>query len=125
MSPLCSAHLVRWALIAIYSRLTFKDFCIVTALDERDNVYFQSKASAFLLPFIKDSVSHLDGCGSVGWVSPGRVKGCPSDSQGTHLGCRFGPQSGRYERQLVDVSLLHGCFSPLSPSLPVSLKIHT
>ena len=44
-------------------------------------------------------------------------------SQGTCPGCRPGPQLGACERQPVDVSLAHRCFSPLlSPSLPLSLK---
>ena len=34
------------------------------------------------------------------------------------LGCRPGPQLGEFERQLIDVSLRHQCFSPsLCPSL--------
>ena len=40
-------------------------------------------------------------------------------SQGTHLGCRPGPQLGAHERQPhIDVSL------PLSSSLPLSLEIN-
>ena len=36
-----------------------------------------------------------------------------------------GPQLGAWERQLINVSLTHGCLSPsLSPSLPLSLKIN-
>ena len=43
--------------------------------------------------------------------------------QGTCLGSRFGPQSGRVQ-EAVDVSLSHCCFSPsLSPFLPFSVKI--
>ena len=44
-------------------------------------------------------------------------------SQSTHLGCWPGSQSGACERQPIDVSLAHQCFSPsLSPSFPLSLK---
>ena len=39
--------------------------------------------------------------------------------QGTCLGGRFRPYQGVYKKQPIDVSLLHGCFSP---SLPLSLK---
>ena len=42
-------------------------------------------------------------------------------SQSTCLGCRPGPWLGVCERQPVDVSLTHQCFSP---SLPISLKIN-
>ena len=49
----------------------------------------------------------------VGWIP----------SQGTFLGCGFGPGRGAYKRQLVNVSPSHQCFSPsLSPSLFLSLK---
>ena len=45
--------------------------------------------------------------------------------QGTCLGCAFGPRSGAYETQPIDVFPSHLCFSPsLSPSLPLSLKIN-
>ena len=45
--------------------------------------------------------------------------------QGTCLGCGPGPLMGACERQPVDVSLTHGCFSPsLSSPLPHSLKIN-
>ena len=44
-------------------------------------------------------------------------------SQGTCLGFRPGPHLGAHERQPIDVSLTHLCFSPsLSPSLPFSLN---
>ena len=43
--------------------------------------------------------------------------------QGTCVGGRFGPWSSVYWRQLIDVSLSHGCFSPsLSPCLSLSLE---
>ena len=46
-------------------------------------------------------------------------------SQGTYLGCGPGLQLGACERQPIDVSLTHGCFSPsLSPACPLSLKIN-
>ena len=45
-------------------------------------------------------------------------------SQGTCLGYRPGPQLAARKRQLIDVSLTHQYFSPLSPSLPSSLKIN-
>ena len=41
--------------------------------------------------------------------------------QGTRLDCRFVPQLGEREKQLIDVCLSHRCFSP---SLPFSLKIN-
>ena len=45
-------------------------------------------------------------------------------SQGTCLDCRSGPQLGAFERQPVNVPIVHQCFSPFpSPSLPLSLKI--
>ena len=45
--------------------------------------------------------------------------------QGMCLGCGPGLQLGMCERQPIDVSLAHRCFSPsLSPSLPCSLKIN-
>ena len=46
-------------------------------------------------------------------------------NQGTCLGWGPGPWLGVCERQPVDVSLTHQCFSSsLSPSLPISLKIN-
>ena len=45
--------------------------------------------------------------------------------QSTYLGWGPGPQLGVWERQLIDVSLPHQCFSPFpSPSLPLSPKIN-
>ena len=45
--------------------------------------------------------------------------------QGARLDCGFGPRQGTYEKQSINVSLSHKCFSPfLSPSLPLSLKIN-
>ena len=65
------------------------------------------------------SVAQWIGC----WPVDQKVAGC-IPSQGTCLGCGPGPQVGVYERQLIDVSFVHRCFSPsLSPSLPLSLKI--
>ena len=47
-------------------------------------------------------------------------------SQSTCLGCGPGPQLGVWERQLIDVSLVHRCFSPsLSPFLPLPLVVNT
>ena len=43
-------------------------------------------------------------------------------SQGTCLGCGPGPQLGACERQLINVSLIHQCFSYLSFSLPSRLS---
>ena len=44
-------------------------------------------------------------------------------SEGTCLSCSLVPSWGMYERQLINVSLSHRCFSPsLSPSVPLSLK---
>ena len=46
-------------------------------------------------------------------------------TEGTCLGCRPGPHLGACDRQPVDVSLAHWCFSPsLSPFLPFSLKVN-
>ena len=53
-----------------------------------------------------------------------RVGHCPVNqhiagsipSQGTSLDCRPGPQLGECEKQAVDVSLTHGCFSFSLPS---------
>ena len=64
-----------------------------------------------------------DQCGSVGCVSSCKAEGhwFNSWSLVQCLVCRFGPRS----RQLINASLLHGCFSlTLSPSLPFSLKIN-
>ena len=48
-------------------------------------------------------------CGSAGWAPV-----CPC------LGCRLGPWLGVCERQPINVSLTHQCFSSsLSPSLPL------
>ena len=44
-------------------------------------------------------------------------------SQGTSLDYRPGPQLGMCERQLINISLAHRCFSPsLSPFLLFYLK---
>ena len=50
-----------------------------------------------------------------GWPANRKVAG-DILSQGTHLGCRPGPQLGVCERQSRNVSL------PLSPAFPLSLK---
>ena len=43
----------------------------------------------------------------------------------TCLGCGPGPWLGACERQPIDVSPTHQCFSPsLSPSFPLSLKVN-
>ena len=74
-----------------------------------------------------------DQCGSVGWHLPAKWKVTTSiPSQGTCLGCRFGPQSvpwsvpsgGTYEGQPINDSLSHWCFSLLSPFFHLSLKIN-
>ena len=50
---------------------------------------------------------------------------CLIPSWGTCLGCGPSPLLRVCERQLINVSLAHQCFSPsLSPSLPSSLKIN-
>ena len=57
------------------------------------------------------------------WPVNQRVMGS-IPGQGTYLGYGLGPWLGVCERQLMDVSLTHWCFSPLSPSLPLSLKVN-
>ena len=56
------------------------------------------------------------------WIGTGlQTKGSlvQIPSQGTHLDCRLGPPQGMRKKQLhIDVSL------PLSPSLPLYLKIN-
>ena len=46
-----------------------------------------------------------------------------TSSQSACLGCWPGPPVGGVQKA-TDVSLAHWCFLPLSPSLPVSLKIN-
>ena len=62
------------------------------------------------------------------WVGcrPGNRKfSSLSPGHGTCLGYGPGSRLGACERQLIDVYLRHGCFSPLvSPFLPLSLRIH-
>ena len=44
-------------------------------------------------------------------------------SRGMCLGCGPGPLLGAFERQPIDISLAHQCFSPsISSSLPLSLE---
>ena len=44
-------------------------------------------------------------------------------SQGTFLGCRFGPSDLMCQRQPINISVSHRCLYPsISPSLPPSLK---
>ena len=57
------------------------------------------------------------------WPVNQKVSGLIS-SEGTCLGCGPGPWVGPCKRQPTDVSLVHRCFFPLSPSLPLSLKIN-
>ena len=46
-------------------------------------------------------------------------------SQGTSLGCGFGPQMGRAcKRRLIDVSLSHDSYLPLALLLPSPSKIN-
>ena len=62
-------------------------------------------------------------CGSVGWASSCKPKGCHSDSHSGHmlaLQARSGPQLGALERQPVSVSLPLS----LSPPSPLSKKIN-
>ena len=56
-------------------------------------------------------------------VIPERERSPVRSSQGTGLGCRFGPWLCVYKRQLIDVSLSHWCSPPsLFPSLALSRK---
>ena len=62
-------------------------------------------------------------CGSVGWVLSHKPKGHQFNSdQGTCLGCKFNPKSGRCGRQPIDVSLQHQCFSSFFPPFPSLYK---
>ena len=64
-------------------------------------------------------------CGSVDRMPACKPSGCWFDFQsGTCLGCRPASQLGACERQPINVSLAHPCFSPFSPSCPLSLKIN-
>ena len=54
------------------------------------------------------------------WPAKRKVAGS-IPSQGTRLGCSPSPQLGACEKQLLDVSLTHQCFSP-SFSLPSPLS---
>ena len=58
------------------------------------------------------------------WLSLAKQKAAGSiTSQGTCLGCGFGPQTGHIQEVTVNVSLSHWNFSPsLSPLLLLSLK---
>ena len=51
------------------------------------------------------------------WKASGSIS-----NQGARLGCAPGPLLGAHERQPIDVSLTHWCFSP-SVSLPSSLSL--
>ena len=72
--------------------------------------------------FLKYLGSALAAVAQVAGVSPSNLKGCGFDSQSGHRPrlC-FDPCRGTQERQLVHVSLSHGCFSP-SLSLPPPLS---
>ena len=48
------------------------------------------------------------------WPANWKVTGW-TPSQGTCLGCKPGPQLEASERQIIQVSLAHWCFSPLTP----------
>ena len=66
----------------------------------------------------KRSLSCPDKCGVVGWVSSGLI---PSHTPELW----FQSVRAHKQRQLMDASLSHPCFSPsLSPSLPLSLEIN-
>ena len=59
------------------------------------------------------------------WFANQKVIGSVS-GQGTCLGFGPGPQMGACERQPINVSLAHRCFSPtFSPSFSLSLKNKT
>ena len=63
---------------------------------------------------------------SVSWASSCKVRGHWFDSRSGPHACFAGlvPSQGAFERQPIDDSLSHQCFSPsFSPSLPLSLKI--
>ena len=70
---------------------------------------------------------HPGWCGSVDWVLACESKGWQFDSQSGHMpGWQArSPVGGVQEATNRCISLAHRCFSPsLSPSLPLSLKIH-
>ena len=67
----------------------------------------------------KDSVSEQESvialAGVAPWVEQGTVNRKVAGlipSQGTCLDCRSGPQLGAFERQPVNVPIVHQCFSP-------------
>ena len=71
------------------------------------------------------SPGQCDWCGPVDWVSPWEPKGCSFHPLSGHMPGGLGPQLGEYQRQPINASITHRCFSPsLSPVLPLCLKIN-
>ena len=80
--------------------------------------------SFFMDGFEKKNTQRPIRHGLVGWALSCKAKGRRLDSRSEHLpGLRTWSLGGAFKRQLIDVSLSDGCFSPsLSPSLPLSLE---
>ena len=74
---------------------------------------------------VKNKRRSPDQHGSAGWVSSGKVKGHQFNYWSRHMpGLLVGPWWGACQRQPIDVSLTHQCFSAyLSPACSFSLKI--
>ena len=70
------------------------------------------QGGSLTLTSVAQLVGHCPTKQKVTWSIPG---------QGTRLGCGLSPQLG--SAPPINVSLSHRCFSPLSASLPPSLKI--
>ena len=65
-------------------------------------------------------IYQLAGHRPTNWKVAGSIPG-----QGTYLGCSLVPSQGASERQLINISLTHWCFSPsLPPFFSLSLKIN-
>ena len=92
---------------------------ILTKAAEYACTFFSSAHRTFLkIDHTLAAVAQLIGHCPAKWRVTGSIP-----SQGTCLGCEFGPQSGCVQEQLISVSLSHWCFSPsLSPSLPLFLN---
>ena len=85
------------------------------------NYFLRFFSMLFLMYFSKNVFGHGQ-CGSVGWASSHKVRGHGFNSQSWPLPrLQACPRS----RQQIDVFSIMSCFPPfISPSLPVSLKIH-
>ena len=94
----------------------------LTITENIDNFHFVNIKKFYSL---KDKLNP-DHCVSVGWASSRKAKDLlvPLPVRAHAWVAGRVPGWGMYERQLMDVSLSHWCFSPSLSSLPLSLIIN-